>query len=171
MGSGCGGGLVINKKIISGANGLGGEWSLNQMPLTKTPNLKSDKILDFSNRLEGYLSGKSIEKRFNKQFNENISAKEIFSRYRKNDSNSILFINEYKDILARCLVLIVTTLDPDAIVFGGGISNEIDFLDQIKKKTSSFINEPNLKTVFLKPKYGDASGVRGAAILSRQSSI
>ena len=171
LGSGCGGGLVINKKIISGANGLGGEWSLNQMPLTNTPNLKSDKILNFSNRLEGYLSGKSIEKRFNEQFNESISAKEIFSRYRKKDSSAILFINEYKDILARCLVLIVTTLDPDAIVFGGGISNEIDFLDQIKKKTSSFINEPNLKTVFLKPKYGDASGVRGAAILSRQSSI
>ena len=83
LGSGCGGGLVINKKIISGANGLGGEWSLNQMPLKNTPNLKSDKILDFSNRLEGYLSGKSIEKRFNEQFNENISAKEIFSRYRK----------------------------------------------------------------------------------------
>ena len=171
LGSGCGGGLVINKKIISGANGLGGEWSLNQMPLTNTPNLKSDKILDFSNRLEGYLSGKSIEKRYNKQFNEYIPAKEIFSRYRKKDSNSTLFINEYKDILARCLVIIVTTLDPDAIVFGGGISNEIDFLDQIKKKTSSYINEPNLKTVFLKPKYGDASGVRGAAILSRQNSI
>ena len=68
------------------------------------------------------------------------------------------------------MVIIITTLDPDAIVFGGGISNEIDFLDQIKK-TSSYINEPNLKTVFLKPKYGDASGVRGAAILSRQNSI
>ncbi len=171
LGSGCGGGLVINKKIISGANGLGGEWSLNQMPLTNIENLKSDKILDFSNRLEGYLSGRSIEKRFNERFNENISAKEIFSRYRKKDSNSTLFINEYKEILARCLVIIVTTLDPDAIVFGGGISNEIDFLDEVKEKTSLFINEPNLKTVFLKPKYGDASGVRGAAILSRQSSI
>ena len=171
LGSGCGGGLVINKKIISGANGLGGEWSLNQMPLTNIENLKSDKILDFSNRLEGYLSGRSIEKRFNERFNENISAKEIFSRYRKKDSNSALFINEYKEILARCLVIIVTTLDPDAIVFGGGISNEIDFLDEVKEKTSLFINEPNLKTVFLKPKYGDASGVRGAAILSRQSSI
>ena len=137
LGSGCGGGLVINKKIISGANGLGGEWSLNQMPLTKTPNLKANKILSFSNRVEGYLSGKSIEKRFNERFKENISAKEIFSRYRKNDSNSTLFINEYQEILARCLVIIVTTLDPDAIVFGGGISNEIDFLDEIKKKNLS----------------------------------
>ena len=147
------------------------------MPLTNTPNLKSDKILDFSNRLEGYLSGKSIEKRFNEQFNESISAKEIFSRYRKKDSSSILFINDYKDILARCLVLIVTTLDPDAIVFGGGVSNEIESLDEIKKTTEKYlsnfnnIKNVNLKTIFLKPKFGDASGVRGAAILSKQNAI
>ena len=134
LGSGCGGGLVVDKKIISGANGLGGEWSLNHMPLTNTSNIKSDKVFDFSNRVEGYLSGKSIEKRFNEKFNEKISAKEIFNRYRNNDTNSSLFINEYKEILARSLVIIITTLDPDAIVFGGGISNEIDFLDQIKKK-------------------------------------
>ena len=74
-------------------------------------------------------------------------------------------------IKVSLLVLIITTIDPDAIVFGGGISSEIDFLDDIKVKTSEYINEPNLKTVFLKPKYGDASGVRGAAILSRQNSI
>ncbi len=171
LGSGCGGGLVINKKIISGANGLGGEWSLNQMPLSNTPNIKFDKILDFSNRIEGYLSGKSLEKRFTEKYKEKISAKEIFNRYRNKDSNSSLFINEYKEILSRCLVIIVTTLDPDAIVFGGGISNEIDFLNEIKQKTSIFLSEPSLKTVFLKPKHGDASGVRGAAILSRQSSI
>ena len=171
LGSGCGGGLVINKRIISGANGLGGEWSLNQMPIKNVENLKSDVVLDFSNRIEGYLSGKSIEKRFYDNFKRKIFAKEIFELYRKKDKNSQLFINEYKENLSRSLVLIITTIDPDAIVFGGGISNEIDFIDDIKNKTSEFINEPNLKTVFLKPKYGDASGVRGAAILSRQNSI
>ena len=171
LGSGCGGGLVINKKIISGANGLGGEWSLNQMPFENVRNLKSEKVLDFSNRIEGYLSGKSIEKRFNNKFNNNISAKEIFSLYRKKNNNAEQFIENYKEILSRSLVLIITTIDPDAIVLGGGISNEIDFLDDIKNKASQYINEPNLKTVFLKPKFGDASGVRGAAILSRQNSI
>ena len=60
--------------------------------------------------------------------------KKFLAGIEKKDSNSTIFINEYKDILARCLVIIITTLDPDAIVFGGGISNEIDFLDQIKKK-------------------------------------
>ena len=100
-----------------------------------------------------------------------MSAKEIFSGYRKKNNNEFEFIINYKDILSRCLITIITTLDPDAIVFGGGISNEIDFLDEIKTMSAKLINEPNLKTVFLKPKFGDASGVRGAAILSRQNFI
>ena len=141
------------------------------MPIKNVENLKINKVLDFSNRIEGYLSGKSIEKRFYENYKNNISAKKIFALYRNSDKNSKSFINEYKEYLSRSLVLIITTIDPDAIVFGGGISNEIDFLDDIKNITSEYINEPNLKTVFLKPKYGDASGVRGAAILSRQNSI
>ena len=171
LGSGCGGGLVINKKIISGANGLGGEWSLNQMPDLDIPNLKSENKLDFSNRIEGYLSGKSIEKNFMIKFKKDLTAKEIFSQYRKNDINAKNFINDYKGKLARSLITIITTIDPDAIVFGGGISNEIDFLDEVKLLTSNLINEPNLKTVFLKPLYGDASGVRGAALLGRDNFI
>ena len=171
LGSGCGGGLVINKKIIQGANGLGGEWSLNHTPLFNVPNLESGKIDNFNNRIEGYLSGKSIEKRYFEKFNKNLTAKEIFSGYRKKNNNEFEFIINYKDVLSRCLITIITTLDPDAIVFGGGISNEIDFLDEIKTMSGKLINEPNLKTVFLKPKFGDASGVRGAAILSRQNFI
>ena len=171
LGSGCGGGFVINKKIISGSNGLGGEWSLNQMPEITNTNLKSEKKLDFSNRIEGYLSGKSIEKNYEIQFKNKLSAKEIFSNYRNKEKNACNFVNDYKNKLARSLVVIITTVDPDAIVFGGGLSNEIDFLDETKKITSNLINEPNLKTVFLKPLYGDASGVRGAALLGRYNSI
>ena len=171
LGSGCGGGFVINKKIISGTNSLGGEWSLNQMPESSNVNLKSDKKLDFSNRIEGYLSGKSIEKNYEKKFKDKLSAKEIFYNYRNKDINACDFINNYKDKLARSLVIIITTVDPDAIVFGGGLSNEIDFLEELKSIISNLINEPNLKTVFLKPLYGDASGVRGAALLGRNNSI
>ena len=69
------------------------------------------------------------------------------------------------------VVIIITTIDPDSIVFGGVVSNEIDFLDEIKQISAKFINEPNLKTIFLKPLYGDASGVRGAALLGRENFI
>ena len=68
-------------------------------------------------------------------------------------------------------MIIITTVDPDAIVFGGGISNEIDFLKELKNIISNLINEPNLKTVFLKPLYGDASGVRDAALLGKNNPI
>ena len=171
LGSGCGGGFVVNKKIMSGSNGLGGEWSLNQMPEINNPNLKSKKILDFTNRIEGHLSGKSIEKKYDLKYKKKLTAKEIFFNYRNNEKNSFEFINDYKNKLARSLVIVITTIDPDAIVFGGGLSNEIDFLDELKIITSNLINEPNLKTVFLKPLFGDASGVRGAALLGRNKSI
>ena len=171
LGSGCGGGFIINKKILSGSNGLGGEWSLNQMPESTNRNLRSEKKLDFSNRIEGYLSGKSIEKNYEMTFKDKLSAKEIFFNYRNKNKNACNFVKDYKSKLARSLIIIITTLDPDAIVFGGGLSNEIDFLEELKNITSNLINEPNLKTVFLKPLYGDASGVRGAALLGRNNSI
>ncbi len=172
LGSGCGGGLVINKKIVSGANGLGGEWSLNQMPLKEIKsNIDDDSKFEFSHRIEGYLSGKSIEKNFKLSFKKELSAKDIFSKYRDKDSDAVKFINIYKKNLARSLVIIITTIDPDAIVFGGGVSNEIDFLDELKAISAKYLNEKNLKTVFLKPIYGDASGVRGAALLGRQNLI
>ena len=172
LGSGCGGGLVINKKIVSGANGLGGEWSLNQMPLKEIKsNIDYNSKFDFSQRIEGHLSGKSIEKNFNNLFKKKFTAKEIFSKYREKDTDALNFINRYKTNLARSLVIIITTIDPDAIVFGGGVSNEIDFLDELKNISAKLLNEQNLKTVFLKPIYGDASGVRGAALLGRQNLI
>ena len=172
LGSGCGGGLVINKKIVSGANGLGGEWSLNQMPIKEIKsNLNNSETFDFTNRIEGFLSGKSIEKNYDLFFKKKLTAKEIFSEYRSKNKDAVNFINKYKDYLARSLVIIVSTIDPDAIVFGGGVSNEIDFLDEVKQITSKYLNEKNLKTVFLKPIYGDASGVRGAALLGRQNLI
>ena len=141
------------------------------MPEKNIPNLKNETILSFSSRIEGFLSGKSIENNFFLSFKRRLTTKEIFLNYRNKDKNAEIFINDYKEKLARSLIIIITTIDPDAIVFGGGISNEIDFLDELKSMTSKLINEPNLKTVFLKPLYGDASGVRGAALLGRKNFI
>ena len=67
------------------------------------------------------------------------------------------------------LVNLIYTLDPDAIVFGGGLSNEITFLNELKSLLIKNLKVKNLNTVFLKPDFGDASGVRGAAMLGRKS--
>ena len=166
LGSGCGGGLIINKRIIIGPNAFTGEWG--HIPLGKP---------DSKNNIEEYISGKGLERQFFTKFKKNLTAKEIFYNARSNSSNEIEMINEFKNNLSRSLSLIINMIDPDAIVFGGGLSKEIESLDQIKSITEKYlsnfnnIKKVNLKTSFLKPKYGDASGVRGAAFLCRQNSI
>jgi len=166
LGSGCGGGLVIDKKIIIGPNSFTGEWG--HIPIGKP---------DSETNIEEYISGKGLERKFTARFNKNLSAHEIFKNAKDNSQDEIEIIDEFKKKLARSLSLIINVIDPDAIVFGGGVSNEIESLDEIKKITEKYlsnfnnIENVNLKTIFLKPKFGDASGVRGAAILSRQNTI
>ena len=166
LGSGCGGGLVIDKKIIIGPNSFTGEWG--HIPIGKP---------DSETNIEEYISGKGLERKFAARFNKNLSAHEIFKNAKDNSQDEIEIIDEFKKKLARSLSLIINVIDPDAIVFGGGVSNEIESLDEIKKTTEKYlsnfnnIKNVNLKTIFLKPKFGDASGVRGAAILSKQNAI
>ena len=166
LGSGCGGGLIIDKKIIIGPNSFTGEWG--HIPIGKP---------DSETNIEEYISGKGIERKFTARFNKNLSAHEIFKNAKDNNQDEIEIIDEFKKKLARSLSLIINLIDPDAIVFGGGVSNEIESLDEIKKTTEKYlsnfnnIKNVNLKTIFLKPKFGDASGVRGAAILSKQNAI
>ena len=166
LGSGCGGGLVIDKKIIIGPNSFTGEWG--HIPIGKP---------DSETNIEEYISGKGLERKFTARFNKNLSAHEIFKNAKDNSQDEIEIIDEFKKKLARSLSFIINVIDPDAIVFGGGVSNEIESLDEIKKTTEKYlsnfnnIKNVNLKTIFLKPKFGDASGVRGAAILSKQNAI
>ena len=155
LGSGCGGGFVVNKKIVKGANNFAGEWGHNRFPLKE-------------GTIEDFLSGLSLSRVFNEKFKKNIKASEIFDLYRKKNTEACKIIEEYKENLAISLSSVINILDPDAIVFGGGVSNEITFLDEIKEKIEKYLNEGKINTAFIKPMYGDASGVRGAARLGRK---
>ena len=114
-----------------------------------------------------FWGGKKGEKGRDEKKNERKSTKEIFSDVPNNEE----FINNFYNRLSRSLSILINTIDPDVIVFGGGVSNEIKDLNLVKKMTANFSGNLNIKTSFIKPKYGDASGVRGAAILGRQNSI
>jgi fructokinase len=170
LGSGAGGGLVIDKQIVSGPNGVAGEWGHNQLPFMaaqkeelKTLNLRDAEV-------ESFVSGLGLAKRFNKRFKKNLKANEIFELYRKHELDAENMIEEFKTNLAMSLAVIVNILDPDVFIFGGGVTNEIDFFDEIENLTKKYVIGKEYEGVFLKPKYGDASGVRGAARLGRKTS-
>ncbi|MEK9918681.1 MAG: ROK family protein [Pelagibacteraceae bacterium] len=171
LGSGAGGGLVVDGKIVSGPNGVAGEWGHNQLPFLAAQKEGLDSNVYRECEVESFISGLSIAKRYNKKFNKNLKTHEIFKLYRSSDLDTIKFIDEFKINLAMSLSAIINILDPDVFVFGGGVSNEIDFLNEIHKLVSKYVSGREYEGIFLKAKYGDASGVRGAARLGRASSF
>ena len=169
LGSGVGGGLVIDKKIVSGPNGVAGEWGHNQIPYFAAKKENYDTSNAREAEIESFLSGLGLAKRFNKLYRKNLKTNEIFELNRKHDLDAERFIDDFKVNLAMSLSSIINILDPDAFVFGGGVSNEIDFLHEIDSLVRKFVIGREYEGVFLKPKYGDASGVRGAARLGRSA--
>jgi len=170
LGSGAGGGLVIDKKIVSGLNGVAGEWGHNQLPYmaTKKEQLNTTNLREAE--IESFISGLGLAKKFNKKYGKNLKTNEIFKLYRAHDLDAEKFIDNFKVNLAMSLSTIINILDPDAFVFGGGVTNEIDFFDEIESLVKKYVIGKEYEGVFLKPKYGDASGVRGAARLGRKVS-
>ena len=169
LGSGAGGGLVIDKKIVSGPNGVAGEWGHNQIPYFAAKKENFDSSNAREAEIESFVSGLGLAKRFNKIYGKNLKANEIFALNRSHDIDAERFIDDFKVNLAMSLSSIINILDPDAFIFGGGVSNEIDFLHEIDSLVRKFVIGREYEGVFLKPKYGDASGVRGAARLGRSS--
>ena len=167
LGSGAGGGLVIDKKIVTGPNGVAGEWGHNQIPyfLAKKENFEGSTAREAE--IESFISGLGMAKRFNKRFNKNLKTNQIFELNRKHDLDAQNFIEDFKINLAMSLSTIINILDPDAFIFGGGVSNEIDFFTEIETLVKKYVIGKEYEGVILKPKYGDASGVRGAARLGR----
>ena len=170
LGSGAGGGLVIDKKIVTGPNGLAGEWGHNQLPYmaAKKEGLNTNSLREAE--VESFISGLGLAKNFNKKYGKNLKSHEIFQLYKRHDLDAEKAIDEFKINLAMSLSVIINILDPDVFVFGGGLSNEIDFLSEIEALVKKYVIGKEYEGVFLKPKYGDASGVRGAARLGRKTS-
>ena len=169
LGSGAGGGLVIDKQIVNGPNGIAGEWGHNQLPYmaAKKEELNTSSLRE--SEIESFISGIGLAKRYNKKYKKNLKAKEIFELYKKHDIEADRFIDEFKINLAMSLSTIINILDPDAFVFGGGVSNSIDFFPEIQSLVKKYVIGREYDGVFLKPKFGDASGVRGAARLGRKT--
>ena len=168
LGTGVGGGLVVNKKIINGYNNITGEWGHNQMP--QGTNDKWNKHECYCGKkgcIETYLSGPGFSNHFFDQYKIRLDAVQIQKNANDGDKKSLEFVFQYLDYLARGLSQVINIVDPGAIVLGGGVSNMKQIYGNINSKLKKYVFSDTVNTKILKNKFGDSSGVRGAASLNR----
>jgi predicted NBD/HSP70 family sugar kinase len=160
MGTGVGGGIVINNQVWNGKHGIAGEWGHNFLD-ESGGNCYCGK----TGCVETVISGPATERYYEKLTGEKIKLKEICKRYAEGDAAAKQTIERLCDFFGKAVSVVVDILDPDVIVIGGGVGNidalYIDGVEALKK----YIFNNRVDVPILKPILGDSAGVFGAAAL------
>jgi fructokinase len=164
LGTGCGGGIVVRGAVLTGPNGLAGEWGHNPLPAPRDDERPGPPCYcGKQGCLEVFLSGPALARDYLAAGGEPLDAAQIATRA-QSDPLADRIMARYEERLARSLSAVINFLDPDVIVVGGGLSNIERLYSQVPPMLEPFGGEP-LRTRLVKAKYGDSSGVRGAAWL------
>ncbi len=169
LGTGFGGGLVINGQVINGKNQMAGEVGHMRMPIDAWLRLgEHPPMFDCGcgNKgcLDNYLSGRGFEQLY-AHFYQPLSAINIIENYRAGDPMRRHLLRAFFDVLAMSLGGILTAFDPDMVVFGGGLSNFDELYDAIPARLPQHLLSAANAPDIVKAQHGDAGGVRGAAFL------
>ncbi|MBC7770344.1 MAG: ROK family protein [Phycisphaerales bacterium] len=159
IGTGCGGGVVVERKVIEGANGIGGEWGHTPLPWARADETTERHWCGRFGCLEQWISGSGF-----KQW-AGMSASEADEAAQAGDAKARAALDLLADRIARGLAVVMDILDPDVIVFGGGVSNIESLYPSVRGKLLAHVFSDVVKTQLVKNKHGDSSGVRGAAWL------
>ena len=165
IGTGVGGGFVVDGKLISGPNALTGEWGHTPLK-SQNPRSFNEQRLCYCGRtncVETWLSGPALEMEYHRKTGIKKTMAEIADPSRTKGDHDI--IPWFLTNLAVGLGTIINTLDPDCIIFGGGLSNIDQIYTDLPTRIPNFIMADQCLTVFAKAKHGDSSGVFGAAHL------
>ena len=166
IGTGCGGGIVANEQLITGANSIAGEWGHTPLPWPVENEFDNhDCWCGKTGCLETFISGSALMKDYEQIAGVKKDGQEIVVASENGDIVAEAVLQAVEDRIARGLAMIINILDPDIIVLGGGLSNINRFYKNIPGKLHGYVFSDNISTKLSKPKYGDSSGVRGAALL------
>lgn len=166
LGTGVGGGLVVDGRVLTGANAIAGEWGHNPLP---SPG-EEDRPLPrcYCGRegcVETYLSGPALAADHARATGERLDGPEIARRAQAGDPACEATLVRYESRLARALAVVVNVVDPDAIVLGGGLSNLARLYARVPALWGAHVFSDEVRTRLLPPAHGDSGGVRGAAWL------
>lgn len=168
LGTGVGGGIVVDGKLLTGANAIAGEWGHNYLPpgpLAASGEPDPDCYCGRRGCVETWLSGPGLAADHRRAGGPELAAAEIARRAADGDAACEASLRRYEERLARALAQVINILDPDAIVLGGGLSNMDRLYRNVPRLWGAQVFSDQVATRLLKHRHGDSSGVRGAAWL------
>ncbi len=159
LGTGVGGGIVVDGRVLTGPNAIAGEWGHNPLPLPTASDLPLPPC--YCGRvgcIETYLSGPGLARDHQRMTGASLTPEEIVSL--RGES-----LRRYEERLARALATVINLLDPDVIVLGGGMSNVGRLYGEVPRLWGQHVFSDRVTTRLARHAHGDSSGVRGAAWL------
>jgi fructokinase len=166
LGTGVGGGVVVDRHALEGGNAIAGEWGHNPLPWPANGEMPGPRCgCGKEGHIEAFLSGPGLARDLKLAAGPSLAPAQIIARADSGDGACEAALARYEERLARALASVINLLDPDAIVLGGGLSNAERLYRNVPKRWGPYVYSDSVTTALLKAKHGDASGVRGAARL------
>ncbi len=174
LGTGVGGGIVIDGKALAGRNAVAGEWGHNPLPWPRDEERPGPACYCGKRGcIETFLSGPGLARDYaagggsqaSPPASPPVTPEEIETRARAGEAAALAALDRYEDRLARGLAQVINLLDPDVIVLGGGLSNLPRLYQSLPARLPAYVFSDRVDTELRPPRFGDSSGVRGAAWL------
>jgi fructokinase len=166
LGTGVGGGVVIDRQPWTGRNAIAGEWGHNDLPRrTDDDSPLPACYCGRSGCIETYLSGPGLEAEHARRTGESLDAPAIVTLARSGNADAATTMDRFHERLAKALASVINVLDPDIIVVGGGLSNIDEIYREVPARLPRHVFSDVVATPVVKNRHGDSSGVRGAAWL------
>ncbi len=166
VGTGTGGGIVVGGRVLTGPNAISGEWGHNPLPWPEVKELPGPQCYCGKRGcIETFLSGPGLARDFEDTTGKSIPGVEIVARASSGDAAAEAVLGRYESRMARALASVINVVDPDVVVLGGGLSSIGRLYSNVPRLLPRFVFSDRVDTRIVPPKFGDASGVRGAAWL------
>lgn len=165
-GTGLGGGIVVNGEVLTGAHAIAGEWGHNPLPSPELDERPGPAC--YCGRhgcIETWLSGPALAADYARLTGRFQTPPDIVAAARHRDPHASQVLDRWLDRFARALAGIINLLDPDVVVFGGGLSNIAEIYPALSQRLPAHIFSETARTPLRPAHHGDSSGVRGAAWL------